>query len=199
MVERIRDSTVAEALAAEAGTDQTPPFVLSEVITPVIFTVQRPPLAVSGYFPGTMGTSAAAVPLNNSHVGCFISGFGGAIGRINWCQIHNVTGGTRTYVLLRQDAPFVGFPSVRLTPGYVNAGNPSTGRAFSITKNDAASVSGDVMATFQVLDNERLEIPGPWIVNDGAIMVACTTVNVEVRVAFGYEVWNAIRTQPPGG
>lgn len=198
MVERIRDVAVAEEIAAQAGTDQTPELVLADTIQAVIFAPQRPPLAQSGYFPGTMGVVAAAVAANNSHVGLFISGFGGAIGRINWCQIHNISGANRTYQLLRLDSPFTGFNATRLTPGYINAGNPTTGRAFSITKTDAAAISGVLLGAFHVLDNERLEIPGPWVVNDGALLLACTTVNVEVRAAFGYEVWNAIRPQLPG-
>lgn len=198
MVERIRDSTVAEAIAAEAGTEATPELVLSELVHPVILMQQRPPLAISGYFPGTISVVAAAVALNISHCGLFISGFGGAIGRCNWVKIFNRTGGDRTYHLLRLDAPFTGFPSVRAVPGYINAGSQVTGRAFSVTKNDTTTVSGAVLGSFRVLDGETLDIPGPWIINDGALLVANTSVNQSCRAAFGYEVWPAIRPQPQG-
>lgn len=198
MVERIRDATVAEAIAAEAGTDQTPELVLSEVVHAVILMQQRPPSARSGYFPGTIGIAAAAVALNTSHAGIFISGVGGAIGRVNWVKIRNSTAGALTYNLRRLDAPFLGFPSVRAVPGYINAGNTATGRVFSVTKTDTVGAQGVFMAEFIVEADEEVHIPGPWIINDGILLATCTTVNQVVRFHAGYEVWPAIRVQPAG-
>lgn len=198
MVERIRDATVAQAIAAEAGTDATPELMLSELVSPVILLQQRPPLASSDYFPGTIGVTAAAVSLNTSHVGLFISGFGGAIGRINWVLIQNTEAGLLTYELRRLDAPFTDWPSVRAVPGYINAGGRTTGRAFSITKTDTVAVQGLFMANFRVEAASNLLVPGPWIVNDGALVVAAANVDTAVRVSFGYEVWPAIRPQPQG-
>lgn len=198
MVERIRDSAVAEEIAAQAGTDATPDLVLGEVLTPVIFAPQRPPLASSGYFPGTIGVDVAASALNFSNVGIFGSGFGGAIVRVNWLRAYEETGSAAVFTLRRVNAPFVGFPSVRAVPGYINAGNDQTGRVFSITKNDSPAVSGAAMCTFQINASESLQIDGPWIINDGILLVSTGAINRGVRVLFGYEVWNALRVQPPG-
>ncbi len=198
MAERIRDATVAEAIAAEAGTEATPELVLSEVVTPVIQLQPRPPLASSGYFPGTIGVNSAAVALNTSHAGIFGSGFGRAIVRVNWCLIMNPTGGTLSYQLRRVDAPFTGFPSVRATPVYINAGGVTTGGVFSVTKSDTVAAQGVLIATFRIPTLQNLMIPGPWILNDGALVVANTTVNTECRAAFGFEHWPAIRVQAAG-
>lgn len=198
MPERIRDSSVAEEIAAQAGTDATPELMLNDFLTPVIFGPQRPPLAASGYFPGTIGTTSAAVALNTSHVGIFISGANNGIGKVNWVTIDNHTGGTLSYRLIRLDSPFAGFTAVAARPAYINAGNPTTGRVFRLTKNDAVGISGTEMANFVLLNGEHREILGPWILNNGALVIACTTVNKEVVAAFGYESWEAIRDQAPG-
>lgn len=197
-MERIRDVTVAEEIAAQAGTDTTPELVLGDVLTPIIFGVQRPPLASSGYFPGTVSAFAAAIALNTSHAGIFISGFGGAIGRVNWILISNFTGGALSYDISRLDAPFTGFPSVRAVPGYINAGSIATGRVFTVTKTDTVGKQGATMANFRLADASHLKVEGPWVVNDGALIVSCTTVQKEIRFAAGYETWQAIRNQAPG-
>ncbi len=198
-MEKIRDATVAEAIAAEAGTDATPVLEMGDVVVPTIVLQPRPPLAASGYFPGTMGVAAAAVALNTTHVGLFGSGFGRAIMRINWILIMNNLATDESYTLRRLDAPFTGFPSVRLVPGYINAGNPTTGGAFSVTKSDTVAAQGVQLAAFRVPTKVNQMIPGPWVINDGALLVATGIVNRELRVMFGYEVWPAIRIQPPGG
>jgi len=198
MTHRIRDVTVAEAIAAEAGTDDTPELELSSIVTPVVQLQPRPPLAVSGYLPGTVGVDAAAVPLNTSHVGIFISGFAGAIGRVNYIIINNPEAAARDFQIRRLDAPFVGFPSVRAVPGYINAGNTQTGRVFSLTKTDTVAAGGVLMATITLQPDEKMTVLGPWIINDGALLVVNATVNSPVQALFGYETWLAIRTQPPG-
>lgn len=198
MVERIRDATVAEELAAQAGTDATPELVLGEVLTPIIVAPQRPPLASSGYSAGTICIASAASVLNFSHAGIFGSAFGGAIVRVNWLRIFNETSGIAAVDIRRVNGPFTGFPSVRAVPGYINAGGNTTGRVFSITKNDTIAVQGALMASFRVRADDSLFVPGPWIINDGILMVAPTAINRASRAAFGYEVWNAIRIQPPG-
>lgn len=198
MVERIRDATVAEEIAAQAGTDQTPELVLGEILTPIIFAPQRPPLAQSGYFPGTIGINAVASVLNFSHCGIFGSGVGRAIVRVNYVIVHNGSGGRVSYHLRRLDSPFAGFPSVRAVPGYINAGNPSTGGVFSLTKNDSIATSGVLLGVISVEDTETIRIPGPWILNDGALLISSAVINQEVEAVFGYEHWGAIRVQPPG-
>ncbi len=189
---------MAEELAAQAGTDASPELSLSPILQPVIFAPQRPPLAQSGYFPGTVGATSAAVALNTSHVGIFGSGFGRAIVRVNWLNVTNVTGSTEFYSIRRVDAPFTGFPSVRATPGYINAGNPTTGGVFSVTKSDTVAAQGVLLANFLLPNNWCQTFYGPWILNDGALVVAPGTVNQAITVAFGYEHWGAIRVQPPG-
>ncbi len=198
MVERIRDVTVADAIAAEAGTESTPELVLGEVVTPVLQLQPRPPLAISGYLPGTVGLNVAASALNFSHAGCFISGFGGAVGRINFVIITNTNAGLIGFQLRRLDAPFTGFPSVRAVPGYINAGIAQTGRVFSVTKNDAITTSGALMAQIFVEPDTSIHLPGPWVLNDGALLISSAAVNQSVKAVFGYEVWPAIRVQPPG-
>ncbi len=200
MVERIRDASVAEAIAAEAGTEATPPLALGEIVTPVIQLQPRPPLASSGYFPGTVLVNGAAVALNTTHIGIFNSGaVGQGITRVNFVIVQNHTAGTLEYSLRRVDTPFTGFPSTRLTPGYINAGNPATGRVFSVVKNDTVGPVGVALGTFQLVTLEKITIPGPWILNSGILVVTCGTVNTEVRAIFGYESWPAIRDQPAGG
>ncbi len=201
MVERIRDSTVAEAIAAEAGTDATPELVLGEVVTPTLQLQPRPPLAVSGYLPGTIGIKVPAVALNTGHGGIFIRGRapGPVIGRVNWCMIMHSEAATRVYSLRRVDSPFTGFPSTRAVPGYSNAGPQETGSVFSVIKNDTVAAVGDLLAAFEMLAGDPpLFIPGPWILNDGMLLISENTVNKEFRVAFGYETWPAIRVQPVG-
>lgn len=198
MVQRIRDATVAEAIAAEAGTDDTPQLSLSEVVTPVVVLQPRPPLASSGYFPGTVGASSAAVALNTSHVGIFGSGIGRQITRVNWILVMNGTSTAHAFTVRRVDSPFTGFPSVRATPGYINAGLVATGNVFSVTKNDTVAAQGVLMASLLLQASGDLFVPGPWILNDGILLVALGTVNTALRVAFGYESWPAIRGQPQG-
>lgn len=195
---RIRDVTVAEAVAAEAGTDGTPELVLSNIVSPVIVLQQRPPLAVSGYFPGTVGVLAVPIALNTSHAGIFITGLGRAMGRVNWLRVDNNASGALTYNIRRLDAPFTGFPSVRAVPGYINAGIPATGTVFSLTKTDTVAAQGVFMAQFSIQAESSDTINGPWIINNGALLITCTTVNTVVRAQFGYEVWPAIRTQAQG-
>jgi len=201
MMERIRDVTVAEAIAAEAGTDATPELVLGDVVTPTLALQPRPPLAVSGYFPGTVGAAAAAVASNTSHAGIFGSGVGLAIVRVNWLRIFNTTAGVLQYSIRRVDGPFTGFPSIRAVPGYINAGLTATGGVFSITKTDTVAPQGLALVNANIFINatSSLEVLGPWILNDGILLVNCETVNTEARAIFGYEVWPAIRPQGPGG
>ncbi len=198
MTTRIRDIQVAEAIAAEAGTDTTPELLLRDDVQPVLQLQPRPPLAVSGYIPGTVGVSVAPSALNFSHGGIFISGVGGAIGRVNWASITNTSGGILNFHLRRVDSPFTGFPSVRAVPGYINAGGAETGRVFSITKNDAVATSGTFMALLTVPDNTTTVLHGPWIINDGILMFSSSAINIRVIAAFGYETWPAIRAQVPG-
>lgn len=197
MVERIRDATVAEGIAAEAGTDATPELVLSEIVTPVILLQQRPPLAVSGYLAGAIGvTSPAAVGLR-SHAGIFISGnVGEAIGRVNYIIIHN--SGLATGYSIRRVDTVVGFPSTRAVPGYINAGSKETGKVFSIIRNNTAAAQGTFMAGVLVPATTSLLIPGPFIINNGVLLVAPDAGDIEARVTMGYEVWPAIRVQPQG-
>lgn len=199
MNERIRDAKVAEELAAQAGTDETPPFTLADTIQPVIFAPQRPPLAASGYFPGTVGIISPAVALNTSHVGIFGSGFSRAIVRVNWLLIINNVAAVNTFTIRRVDSPFTGFPSVPAIPGYSAAGNPATTGVFSVTKSDTVGAQGSLLATVVVHANSSQKIDGPWILNDGILLVAESTVNSSCRAMFGYEHWAAIRRQPVGG
>lgn len=198
MVERIRDVTIAEAIAAEAGTDATPELMLSEVVTPVVVLQPRPPLAVSEYFPGTIGVVSPGVALNTSHVGIYGSGFTNAIVRVNWLILMNTSAGPLTYHLRRVDSPFTGFPSVRAVPGYINAGGTATGRVWSVTKSDTVAAQGSVLASIRLEANSNLKIPGPWILNDGILLINCSSVDTEARALFGYEAWPAIRAQPSG-
>lgn len=198
MAERIRDVFVAEEVAAQAGTEGTPELMLAETIQPVIFAPQRPPLAASGYFPGTIGVGVAGVALNTSHAGIFGSGVGRAITRVNWLNIQNITSGALNFALRRVDSPFTGFPSVNAVPGYINAGSPETGRVFSVTKTDTVAAQGELMAVTLVQGLTDLWLPGPWILNDGILLIACGSVDTGFDVQFGYETWNAIRVQPPG-
>ncbi len=198
MVERIRDATVAEAISSEAGTDATPELVLGDTVWPVVQLQPRPPLASSGYFPGSVSIVSAAVALNTSHCGIFGSGIGRAICRVNWCIIYNDSAGSVTVTMRRLNAPFTGFPSVRAVPGYISAGVNTTGTVFSVTKSDTVAAQGASMGLFLIHANASLFVPGPWILDNGALLIAHSTVNTTLRAAFGYEVWPAIRAQAAG-
>lgn len=198
MPHRIRDVTVAEAIAAEAGTDDTPELELSNIVSPVINLQQRPPLAVSGYFPGIIGVTSAASALNFSHIGIFGSGAGRGMVQVDAFFITNVTGAFRDYTVRRLDAPFTGWPSVRAVPGYSNAGNTQTGGVFSITKNDTALVQATLMAEVGVPDGITQIFPCNILLNDGALVIARGAINSPTRGGFFYRHWPAIRVQTPG-
>ena len=199
MVERIRNAQVAEEIAAQAGTDETPPLFLNEALTPVIFGPQRPPLAASGYFPGCMGLLVAAVPLNFSQAGLFVSGTNAdSIVRVNRITIINSSSAGAIYAIKRVDDAS-GFTLTALVPGYINAGNPSAGGVFSAVRSNSPTAAGVEMATVDI-EAETLEhFDGPWILNNGAIIIHSTSVNVQVRAYISYEHWPSIRRQPIGG
>jgi len=199
MPERIRDSLVAEELAAQAGTEQTPDLFLSDLLTPVIFGPQRPPLAASGYFPGCMGTVSAAVALNHSHVGLFVSGTNEhSIVRVNSITIFNVTVGRLNYTIRRLDDAS-GFTLSSLRPGYIHAGTPSTGAVFTAVRSNVTTPQGNQMAQVTLEPESKLIIKGPWIINNGALIVTPTVVNTEMRLYMNWEHWPSIRRQPAGG
>ena len=198
--QRIRDVLVADAIAAQAGTEETPELLrLSNIVQAVIPLQPRPPLAISGYFPGTLGLSEGAVALNLSHIGIFASSdFNrNVVCRVNWIRIYNTAGGAQNFTLRRDDA-VTGYDATALVPGYINAGATSSGGVFSIQRNDTVGAQGTLMAAFRAEGNTTLEIPGPWIINAGGLVVVHTTVNATLQVAMGYEVWPSIRDQPAG-
>jgi len=196
MTERIRDALVVEEIAAQAGTDQPPDLFLSDVLQPVIFGPQRPPLAASGYFPGCMGLTVAKVALNTSHAGLFVSGTNAdVIVRVNSISIINGTGGGLQYTIRRLDDAS-GFTIVGLVPGYISAGLPASGAVFSAIRSNTVPASGALMATVRVAAESKEDFAGPWIVNNGAIIVAGGAVDTEVRVYINYEHWPSIRRQP---
>ncbi len=199
-MERIRDASVAEQVAAAAGTDATPEFLaLGEVVTPTIALVPRPALAVSGYEPGTISARIAASALNFGHVGILALDTGGVIVRVNWAMIQNITGGALTYRLRRLDSPLSGFTAAAAIPGYIDAGNPATGRVFQVERNDQPATIGVSMGRFTVEANSNMTILGPWILNAGALLVSSQVINQEVYASFGFEAFNAIRPQQAGG
>lgn len=194
--QRIRDVLVAEELAAQAGTEGTPDLFLSDSLQPIIFGPQRPPLAASGYYPGTMGTSSAAVALNTSHVGIFVSGTNNdSIIRVNNIKIVNVTVNPLIFTLRRIDDG-TGFTILGLVPAYISAGNPASGGVFSAVRSNTVAAQGDQMASIRIEANDSQDIVGPWIVNNGILAVAGFAVNEPVEAVFSYEHWPSIRRQP---
>ncbi len=197
-LERIRDWTVADGIAAAVGTDRSPELLLSNIVSPVVLLERRPPLAGSGYFPGTIGINVAGVALNTTHAGIFVQGRVGAMARINWARITNTTGATLSYNLIRLDV-VTGFTAVAAIPAYIGAGTPETGFVFSLSRSNTVAQQGVTMASFRVPNNTHLEIQGPWLMNDGALLIAPTTVDQDIRISMGYEAWPAVRSQPIGG
>jgi len=199
MPQRIRDAQVAEEIAAQAGTEATPDLFLSDFLSPVIFGPQRPPLASSGYFPGCMGFSVTAVALNTSHFGIFVSGvLSNAIAKVNSVSIQNSSGGALDYTIRRLDSS-TGFVLAGVAPGYISATPVIAGGIFSATKSDTVAAVGTEMAEVEVADGALEKFDGPWIINNGLLLVACKTVNREVRAYFNFEVWPSIRQQPMPG
>lgn len=197
--EPIRDSLVAEELAAQAGTEKTPPLFFSNTLQAVIFGPQRPPLAKSGYFPGSSGGNVAAAATFTSHIGLGVNGAAAhAIIRINSIRIINDTATKLTYSFRRIDV-LTGFTLAALTPGYVDAGNPVSGGAFSTVRNNTVGVLGTGMGQALVGPDSQETYHGPWIINNGIVAVAVLTVNEPVRAYFNYEHWPSIRQQLPGG
>lgn len=195
MVERIRDFTVAEAIAAEAGTEQTPGLVLGEVVTPVIALQPRPPLAVSGYFPGIVGDSVAAVALNTSHVGLFVSG---GIVRLNEILIFNQTGGPLLFDIRRLDGPATGFTAAAAVPAYTDAGGDVDGDVFRVVRSNDPARQGELITQIPVEDGQVIPIRLPAVLNNGSILVCPNVVDTVVQASFIFEHWPAIRQQPPG-
>jgi len=199
MTFRIRDPKVAEEIAAQAGTEGTPPFELSPFISPVIFGPQRPPLASSGYFPGCHGGTAGAVALNTSQIGIFISGTNtDTIARVNSILIMNNDSAPHEFTIRRLDDA-TGHTVTALIPGYISAGIPSAGGIFGTTRTNTVAPDGTRMATVRVEANAAELFAGPWILNNGALVVAQQTVNESVKAYFNYEAWPSIRQQPIPG
>jgi len=195
----IRDARVAEEIAAQAGTEETPPFELNTVISPVIFGPQRPPLATSGYFPFTIGNSTGAVALNTSQQGIFVSGTNqDSIVRINRISIFNPSGAGLVYTIRRVDDAS-GFTLAAVRPGYINAGNTLSGGVFFATRTNTVGPNGFAMVEVLVEGGSVEHFDGPWIVNNGAVVVAPTVVNTAVRTYFLGEHWPSIRRQRAGG
>lgn len=198
MPQRIRDPLVAEELAAQAGTEGTPDLFLSDFISPVIFGPQRPPLAASGYFPGCMGLSVTNVALNTSHAGIFVSGTNAdSVIQVNRITIMNSSGADVVYAFRRLDDAS-GFSIVPLVPGYINAGNPLSGGVFSAVRSNTVAAQGVSMGQVRVEDGFVEHFDGPWVINNGALVVAPIVVNTSVRVYMNYQHWPSIRPQPRG-
>jgi len=196
MVERIRNSLVAEEIAAQAGTEETPPLFLNELLTPVIFGPQRPPLATSGYFPGCSGVFVGAVTDNTSQSGIFLEGTNSdSILLIKRIIIMNNTAGGLFYEINRSDNAN-GMSALPLVPGYINAGNAATLAVQSVVRSNTVGALGDRMALVEVGANSHETFDGPWILNNGALIVACNTVNTPCHAYFSYEHWPSIRRQP---
>ncbi len=198
MVERIRDPKVAEEVAAQAGTEETPPLFLNELLTPVIFGPQRPPLATAGYFPGCMGVAVAAVASNFSLVGIRVNGVNvRAIVRVTSIRIFNAAQTARTYHIRRLD-DVSGVSVTPLVPGYIDAGSAQSGAVESMIRTNLTTVSGTLMASVEVAPESSDTFQGPWIINNGGLLVTPSAVNVAVQAYFSYEHWLAIRAQPVG-
>jgi len=199
MTFRIRDVQVAEEIAAQAGSEDTPAFELSPIISPVIFGPQRPPLASSGYFPGTIGAGLAPVPLNTSQVGLFVSGTNtDTIVRVNRITIINETAGVLDYSIRRLDDAS-GFTLVNARPGYISAGNIVSGGVFRIIRSNTVAPQGLEQSEVVVQPTSLEHFDGPWILNNGAVIVAPAVVNTAVRIYMNYEAWPSIRQQPIPG
>lgn len=199
LTQRVRDITVAEAISSAAGIDEAPAiFMLSPIIQAVIPLQPRPALAGSGYFPGTIGLTSIPSALNFSHVGIQATDPGRSIVRVNWALLINTDAGGIEYRLRRFDAPVAGFTSVVAVPGYIDAGQDVSGAVAGLTKNDSAVTSGVSMARFNIAAASQLFIPGPWILNDGALLISSNIINTQVDGAFGYEVFPATTVQPAG-
>jgi len=197
--QRIRDSLVAEEIAAQAGTEGTPDLFLSDLLSPVIFGPQRPPLAASGYFPGCMGINVAAVALNTSQVGIFVSGTNtDSIIRVPRITIQNQEAGALLYTIRRLDDA-TGFTLAGLVPGYISAGIPRTGGVFSLARNNTVGPAGVQMAQVSLEGDTTEHFDGPWILNNGGLIVTVGTVNTRIRVYMNYEQWPSIRRQPIAG
>jgi len=195
---RIRDVQVAEEVAAQAGTEGTPDLFLSELLQPVIFGPQRPPLASSGYYPGVVGINSSAVALNTSHAGLFVPRASNIIVRVNRITIVTAGAGVIGYDIRRQDVG-TNFTLGALVPGYINAGNPGAGGVFRMQKTDTVAAVGTFMAQMIVEANSFVHLEGPWILNDGGVTVNPVVVNTAVRIFANYEVWPSIRPQPVPG
>jgi len=197
--QRIVDVRVAEELAAQAGTEATPDLHLSDFLSPVIFGPQRPPLASSGYYPGAVGIITAAVALNFSNAGIFVEGTNTlTIVRVKSVKITNPTAGVLDYTIRRLDDAS-GFTIVDTIPAYISAGSPATGGVRFVRRSNITTLSGVAIAGMTVEANSSETFDGPFIINNGALIVSPTVVNTEVRVYMPYEAWPAIRRQPIPG
>jgi len=199
MPQRIRDAQVAEEIAAQAGTDAAPDLFLSDFLSPVIFGPQRPPLATSGYFPGTFGLIVAGVALNTSHAGIAVVGStANMIVRVNQVSIINQTAGVLIYTFRRVDDE-TGFTLAPLVPGYINAGTPLTNGVQSAVRSNTVGAQGVAMGQVIVEGNTTQHYDINTIISSGAFVISLGTVNTSLRVFMSYEAWPSIRQQPVGG
>ena len=200
LTQRIRDITVAEAISSAVGTDEAPDLLeLSNSVQAVIPLQPRPPLAVSGYFPGTVAGVSAAVALNTSHVGIGNLQTGGNICRVNFIIIVNSSSG-QVEVDIRRVEGLDDFTPTPAVPGYIPAGPTVAAGTFLGVRSNTVAVRGTLIGGPILLHGDSsLRIPGPWILNNGILAIAPITVNTTVRGVFGYEVWPVIRNQRPGG
>jgi len=195
----IRDAQVAEEIAAQAGTDSTPALFLNPGLTPVIFGPQRPPLASSGYYPGAVGIITAAVALNFSNCGIFVEGTNTlTMVRVNSVKITNPTAGVLDYTIRRLDDAS-GFTVVDTIPAYISAGSPATRGVRFLRRNNITTLSGVAIAGMTVFPNSVETFDGPFLLNNGGLIVTPTVVDTEVRCYMNYEAWPAIRRQPIPG
>ncbi len=199
MAQTIRDALDAEEIEAQAGTEASPDLFLSDFLSPVIFGPQRPPLASSGYFSGCVGLIVAGVALNTSQAGLFVSGPNvDSIVRVNRITIMNTTGGILGYRIRRVDDAS-GFTVASVVPGYIDAGNPNSAGLQTAIRSNTVGPQGTGMADVVVEATSLEHFDGPWILNNGALIASCSTVNTEMRVYMNYEHWPSIRRQATGG
>lgn len=196
---RVRTHQIGVTYADAAHLEDTlPQMQLSPWIVPMVRLPEKPPPAASGFSPGCVGTLASQTALNFSQIGLFNNEIlSRLIVRLLSIQITNISGSSVSYRFRRVDLP-TGFTFTAWIPPYVSAGTGAGTALGMITDTTEPLAAGDSMAQITIPDGVTLTVPFAGVINNGAITVVPSAVNIECRAAFFFETFPIIHLQEPG-
>jgi len=197
----VKRANVADAYADQGMLEETlPAMVVSPIIQPVLNLPQKPPPARSGYMPGMVSDTVAAVALNISSVGLFNrEDLSRLILFLHHIAITNRTGGGLQYNLRRDDNPVtVGMTFTPWRTSYSDAGSQAQPAVGMNTDSTETTPPGLVIGSFFIPAGNTVILPFEAVINNGQILVAPAVVNTQVEAAFFFRSFPIIQEQRPG-